>query len=207
MRVISVGSECNVKYQIDKHKGKSETLFFDWLITDMNSVIKLISCDSIDDILNINTVKVDPVTPIIKSNSRILITSLPECISIHDMPIDPTDKDIDDFINKYKRRYERLINYIKSNDEIYFIRHGDVDDTNKQVFIQTIQSINKNCKFTLVIIRDQQSNSINRNANLLEINVISNPPLIKDWTTNWLDWKSIFDTIEEGRNKIFETIV
>jgi hypothetical protein len=207
MRAISVGSECNVKYQIDKHKGKSETLFFDWLITDMNSVIKLISCDSIDDILNINTVKVDPVTPIIKSNSQILITSLPECISIHDMPIDPTDKDIDDFINKYKRRYERLINYIKSNDEIYFIRHGDVDDTNKQLFIQTIQSINKNCKFTLVLIRDQQFNSINRNANLLEINVISNPPLIKDWTTNWLDWKSIFDTIEEGRNKISETII
>ena len=122
MHVISIGSECNVKHQIDKHIGKSETLFFDWLMADIASVIKLLKCKSIDDILNINSVKVDQVTPIVESNSRILITSLPNCISIHDSPINPSEKDISDFIDKYKRRYQRIIDIINSNENVFFYK-------------------------------------------------------------------------------------
>ena len=116
MRVISIGTACNVKHQIDEHFGKLKTLFFDWLMVDIMSVIDLLKCKSIEDILNIDTVKIDPVTPIVQNNSRVLITSLPCCISIHDVPINPTDNDINDFIDKYKRRYMRIIEYIHSNE-------------------------------------------------------------------------------------------
>jgi len=199
MRVISIGKACNVKYQIDKHIGKRETLFFDWLMTDIASVIKLLKCESINDILNIDSIKVDPVTPIIDFNSRILITSLPNCISIHDIPINLSNKDIIVFIDKYKRRYERLINIIKSNEEIFFIRYGEIDYESKKLFIETIQSINKNCKFTLVIVKENHSNNVIRSDNLLEINITYPQELVDDWTTDWLDWKLIFNTMHQSR--------
>jgi hypothetical protein len=199
MRFISIGRACNVKHQIDKHIGKSETLFFDWLITDIASVIKLLRCTSIEDILNIDSIKVDPDRPIVDSNSRILITSLPKCISIHDIPVNSSEKDIIEFIDKYKRRYQRIIDIINSNENVFFIRHGHVDNESKQLFIQTIQDINKNCNFTLVIVKANQSiDTINRNINILEINVTTKPHLIDDWTTDWMDWKLIFNTIHEG---------
>ena len=50
MVFISIGTACNVKNQIDKHTGKKETLFFDWLMTDMNSVISILKCNNIDEI-------------------------------------------------------------------------------------------------------------------------------------------------------------
>lgn len=201
MRVISIGTACNVKYQIDKYFGKFETLFFDWLMADIKSVNELLRCKSIDDILNVNSIIVDPVTPIVGSNSRILITSLSNCISIHDIPVKPSDKDIIDFIDKYKRRYARMINIINSNEKVYFIRHGNIDDENKQLFIDTIYSINKNCNFTLVIIKENQFiDTINRSRNLLEINVTSKPDLVKDWTTDWMDWKSFFSVIKDYGN-------
>ena len=40
MVFISIGTACNVKNQIDKHTGKKETLFFDWLMTDVKVASK-----------------------------------------------------------------------------------------------------------------------------------------------------------------------
>ena len=40
MKYISIGNACSVKYNIDKYRGKSKTLFFDWLMTSMDSVIE-----------------------------------------------------------------------------------------------------------------------------------------------------------------------
>ncbi len=61
---ISIGNACNVKYQIDKNTTKKETLFFDWLMTDMQSVVKVFEhYNNIDEILNLSTVKQDINNP------------------------------------------------------------------------------------------------------------------------------------------------
>jgi hypothetical protein len=54
-----------------------------------------------------------------KENSRIVIKSLHHCISIHDLPINYTDNEILDFIDKYSRRFNRIVEYIKSNKKLY----------------------------------------------------------------------------------------
>lgn len=196
MRVISIGTACNVKHQIDEHFGKLKTLFFDWLMVDIMSVIDLLKCKSIEDILNIDTVKVDPVTPIVQNNSRVLITSLPCCISIHDVPINPTDNDINDFIDKYKRRYMRIIEYIHSNEKVYFIKYGHIDELYKQMFIEAVQAINKDCDFLLVNINiSQPKSNFITNKFWLEINLTDIPPVDSDWKTSYLDWKTIFNTM------------
>ncbi len=47
MKYISIGDACCVKYNIDKYRGNSETLFFDWLMTSMDSVIEILNCNDI----------------------------------------------------------------------------------------------------------------------------------------------------------------
>jgi hypothetical protein len=194
MIYISIGNACNVKYQIDKFIGEKETLFFDRLITDINSVNTILACDNLEKILYPdNIVKIG-----IKDNkSRISIKSLSNCISIHDIGIEISEKDIMDFIDKYKRRYDRIIDYIKGSEKIYFIRYGNIDENNKNRFIQNIKRINPSCDFALINIKIcQESNTIIKGENYLEINLTDTLVNNREWTTSDLNWEKIFNDIK-----------
>jgi len=108
-----------------------ETLFFDLLMTSMEAVIQILSCSNIDTILYHDNIVKDMINPMCGDNSRINIKSLNYCVSIHDLGVIFDDNDIQEFINKYKRRFYRLIEYIKSNEKLCFIRHGFVTDDEK----------------------------------------------------------------------------
>lgn len=191
MKMISIGSRCNVKYQINKYY-KSETLFFDWLVTDMATVILVLQCKNIDTILSPEYVVKYPWR-----NRAVTVNSLPYCLSIHDINR-VNDKEILNFIDKYKRRHERLINIIKSVDTLHFIRYGKIEATEKEAFIHTILDINPDCNFTLVSVNiEQLSDSIVRSEHYLEINLSYKPSTneLSDWGTSYLNWRSIFNII------------
>jgi hypothetical protein len=200
MVYISIGYACNVKHQIDKHKHKIETLFFDWLITSINSVIEILKCDDINQILYFDNIIRDPCKPFNSNNSCVIIKSLNGCLSIHDIPLEFTDKDILEFIDKYKRRFNRIIEYIKSNEKIYFISDGIINDNLRQEFINTILRINPNCNFTLIIIDNNKLNnaSILKYDHCLHIKLNIDPPTEPDWTTSYLNWEKIFVDIENN---------
>lgn len=197
---ISIGDRCNVKFQIDKHRHQIETLFFDRIFSSMHSVMELLRCDNIDDILYFDNVGRDKNDPTTSTNSRIVIKSLDYCTSVHDLPLEYSDNDIVEFIDKYKRRFNRIIEYIKSNEKIYFIRSGPVDDNDRQKFIKTILKINPNCNFALVVI----DNNINHNSETLKydhclyIKLNINRLPSSDWTTSDLEWEKIFLNIENN---------
>ena len=73
---ISIGQACDVKYNIDKFTGSKETLFFDWLMTDMASVNKILGTDKIDSILFFENIIQDPKNPIKGKKSRIITKSI-----------------------------------------------------------------------------------------------------------------------------------
>jgi hypothetical protein len=199
---ISLGAACNTIYQISIHKSKKETLFFDWLMTDLISVINVLKCDNIDTILNYNSICVDINNPIVDNHSRILIKSLPSCVSIHDVNTNVTDKEIFNFIEKYKRRYNRMIDIIKGTEKIYFLRYGYVEKNTADLFIETIKNINSNCNFAFVHINsynNNYNNNIIKSENYLQINLKKpEKPYPVDWTTSYLNWKQIFIDIENN---------
>ena len=122
---------------------------------------------------------------------------MPYCLSIHDINRF-NDTEIHKFIDKYKRRHERLINIIKSLDTLHFIRYGKIEDTEKEAFIHTILDINPDCNFTLVSVNiEQLSDSIVRSDHYLEINLTYKPSTneLSDWGTSYLNWRSIFNII------------
>ena len=196
---ISIGNKCNIKHQIDKHKGLKETLFFDWLETDMNSVISILACNDIQEILYFENIFRDPMIPNIaeKTKSRVELKSLTKCVFVHDLPINMKDQDVYEFIEKYKRRFKRMIDYINGKEKIIFLRYGSITDVEKNKFIEVIQKINPQCNFVLVSIKiEQNENQIKKEDFFLEINLTTKYQP-NDWKSNFLDWKQIFADIEQ----------
>lgn len=201
MKYISIGSGCSVKYNINKYRcNNTETLFFDWLMTSMESVINILRCDNITDILYFENITTDINNPTHFDNQRIVIKSLDFCVSIHDIPINYTDNDIFEFINKYTRRFNRIIEYIKSNEKICFIRLGYVNNDEAEKFIETIKKINSDCDFTLVVIHNDKNNNIEilKQKNLLYIKLNVDEPIKFEWTLQFLNWDDIFLNIENN---------
>lgn len=206
MKYISIGTACNVKYNIDKYRGKSETLFFDWLMTSMDSVIEILNCKNINNILYSDNIVRDLNNPYHNNNSRIVIDSLNYCVSIHDLSKNYTDNDVLDFIDKYSRRFKRIIEYIKSNEQICFIRTGYVNFDAIYKFIETIKKINSNCYFTIVVIDNNKQNKPEtiKQDNLLYIKLNIDEPIENlDWTQQFLNWNSIFIEIEKNIKSTF----
>jgi hypothetical protein len=199
MVFISIGNTCAVKHQIDKHRHKIPTLFFDWLMTSMQAVIKILSCDDINKILFFDNIVRDIKNPFHEDKSRICIKSLVHCISIHDLDRNFTDDDIMDFINKYKIRFYRIIEYIKSNEKIYFIRNGAIDDTLRNKFIEAVLKINPNCDFTLIVVDNKEHEpSILKSVHCLYIKLNKVGPKDETWHYNYLNWETIFLEIEKN---------
>jgi hypothetical protein len=200
MKYISIGDTCAVKYNIEKYIGNSETLFFDRLITSMNSVIDILDCEDIKDIYYFENIIRDIKNPYKGENSIINIKSLEKCCSIHDLAINYTDNDVINFIDKYTRRFNRIIEYIKSNEKICFIRNSFVSNLQIDKFIETIKKINPNCDFTLVVIHNNNKNNteILKRKNLLYIKLNIDIPKDNEWTLQILNWEKIFLDIENN---------
>jgi hypothetical protein len=195
MHFISIGPNCILKKQISKHIYSTETLFFDWILTNMSSVISILETDNIEKILNIDNVIRDIKT---SNHGKIIVKSLSYCVAIHDAhpDLDETE-DISNFIEKYKRRYSRIIQYVLNNEKIYFLRFDRVNESDKQKFIEIILKINPNCNFTLVSINTScKEKTIIKSDYYLEINLIDKLLPNSDWTHSYLDWEQIFKDIK-----------
>lgn len=198
---ISIGASGNVKYNIDKYTQPKETLFFDYLMTDMNSVNKIFE-NNIDNTLFYENIIQNPENLQYENNARIIFKSLSYCESILDVPVNFTNETIYDFIKIYKDRYNSIINYIVDfSDWIYFIRHGFITSKEKDTFIKNIKKINPNCKFKLVELIDQLKENgyfiIEDNFSSINLSNYKTDTINNDWTTSYYDWKFIFDDIKK----------
>ena len=199
---ISIGTSCDVKYNIDKFTGSKKTFFFDWLMTDMVSVNKIVGTNNIDSILFLENIIQDPKNPTYESNSRIIIKSLLFCVSIHDIPVSYNSLHINNFIEKYKRRYNRIIETILNNKSvIYFIRKGKITFDEKNIFIKNIKNINSKCKFKLVELLEQKTtnNYLISEKYFISVNLDNYriKPVRDSWTSNCWDWKQLFSDISK----------
>ena len=198
---ISLGPSCNVKWALNTFFGKKETLFFDWSMTNLRSVTQILGINDVNDILSLKKLTLNQNNPLKSNNSRILINTVDYWESIHEVPKQFTQKDIQSFIDKYKRRHKRTIELIKNPSYyIFFIYYGNASIEDKRNFINCIKNIKKNNFFTLVELGEFSENIvfIRENNNLLKINLnmLNNSEKKKDdWTTSHIDWETIFNII------------
>jgi hypothetical protein len=165
------GNACAVRQSIDNYTTNStETHFFDWLVTSMKSVNQILEN-----------------TPIIFESNYIYPNSLnTTSINFKNFDLLTSHHDIDEFndnsINeiteKYIRRYERLINTIKEQTKINFIRYcknsTNIEEKEILIFYKNIKNINPNLLFNFILISDCNDlvipNSLLKN-NIIYINL------------------------------------
>jgi len=114
--------------------------------------------------------------------------------SMHDIPKKYNNTHIKDCINKYIRRHTRLINVIRSNKQIFFIRENIVvknqiaTEEETSNFVSLIKSINPLCRFALIVVGDSMK-PFKDNVAWIKLSTKRAPIT---WQTNNLAWNELW---------------
>lgn len=208
MKIISLsagiaGPACAIATSIKKYfyNGSKQTDMFDYLEISLLSIIQILSLNSdniSDAIYNNNT-----FVPNINQCQTVTFNNFDRIISHHDLKENYNVNDYNEFIEKYKRRYNRLIECLKTENKIFFIRFGHENTCQFQEFIRIIREINPLCEFYIInLIYDETNIEYNHNIlNLyivnfyyfLEKDVIYNDDLY--YRTIQFNWKIVYDLV------------
>jgi len=139
--IIPVGATCNITFLLRNAKLNKETTLFEWFISD-----------SLNNITN--------VLLELQTDYNIMFSDTDKIYMLN-RHIHTTHYTNDEFKDIFIRRRERLLNTIRSNKRIIFIRFegiiykkytkSDIED-----FIEAIQAINPQCDFKLLLISPTQ---------------------------------------------------
>ena len=145
------GNACAVRQSIINYTSTSnETQFFDWLVTSMKSVNQILENTPI--IFESNY-----IYPNSLNNTSINFKNFDLLTSHHDIH-EFNDNSINEITEKYIRRYERLINTIKEQKKINFIRYcknsTNIEEEEILIFYKNIKNINPNLLFNFILISD-----------------------------------------------------
>lgn len=200
MKIISLGNACVTRYRIDELNlkrgiGRSTTGFFDWVRTiNFSRLLDVLTCKSIDDVLIITSITFD-------EEKQKMNVHFNEMIATHDLHKGYTDEDVTNFKLKYKRRYGRLIETIKSDEELVFIRFGETFNEEKvKKFESAITNINPGCKYRLISVMSHgEITEALHSATFIEKHIKDYPRMesdgAEDWAYPFVDWTKLFKDV------------
>jgi len=151
MKIISLSNDtagyaCSVASAI-RRKYNSCTNFFDYLVTDMNTIIQIISLSDLNLIkYGFSFENQNPGS----KNVTMIWNRFSKLISYHDLKINFNETDYKNAVLKYIRRYFRLMNDIYNEDKIFFIRYGKTKYDEIKNFINKIKELNPNLEIYFV---------------------------------------------------------
>jgi len=164
MKIISLSSSiagpaCAIACSIKKHfyNNNYETNMFDFLEVSLESIIKVLS---INNKLNIEDYLTNNYDVIVNSdgNNSVFFNNFDKLISHHDLILNYNEDIFNIFIEKYKRRYNRLINHILNEDKIFFIRFGEDNKDSIISFINNVKKINNNLEVYFINLYFDENN-------------------------------------------------
>lgn len=195
--MISLGGSCTVAYQLKKHGYLKEYLPFDWIRIKFIDIIECLETN-FSRILDKNNYKFIEYSN--KFHSKIGMSAIYKVNDIgfyHDFnDQDNMNEQFENHIVKYKRRVDRLYNYLKSLDKITFIRYDTkdikMDELNR--FNRVIQNINPNLIWTMKVIIHRKNKLNNKIISLdnNQIIILYEDNKIIDWKRDDINWLDIF---------------
>lgn len=207
--IISLGSACVVKHNIDRFSGHKETNFFDWLVTNFKTVTTILK--DIDNrwFLSKDKFVQNGVWSDVDETKHIMDNTDIFMRSKHDVSIcNDYDSELYNFIEKYNRRLDRLKTYINGDKTIHMIHclgyqyNGDeyvVTQEDINNFHNYINNINPNIKCFLHIAVPPKYN-VNLNHLKLYKTFIyylnDKYQVPHDWKSENYNWDIIFDNIK-----------
>jgi hypothetical protein len=136
---------CGIADSIKLYDKQNETQFFDYLVCSMKSINEILEGKKI--LFNTKNHHNNILGKI--SIPFLNFDHLYSHHDIHDISIDSLTK----LTEQYTRRYNRLINTLKTNETIYFIRFcsRDVEEEQIHTFYKHINNINCNLLFKFIL--------------------------------------------------------
>lgn len=221
-KVVSLGSACLVKYNIDRFFGKDQTNFFDWLITDFKTVLFILkNIDNRDFLSKSNFTCTGVMSKGIEdqNDSYKIEHNEIKMTSLHDIPTTNNDylDGMDDFIAKYNRRLDRLKNVISGNNNVHMVYCLDFQYSGSNVsgisnedvkeYFGYINKINPNNNCFLHIVIPPKYSNLNldhlktNNTYVYYLVDVYNRTNSAWWTNESFNWESIFNNIKLIDNK------
>jgi hypothetical protein len=210
MKVLSLGCGCQVKFNIDRLFKKEETHFFDWLITDFQSVLYILK--------NINDKEVISESKFTDKDVFLMKKTWTDChkiehlnfkmISTHDLL--KTTNYIDnmkEFILKYERRLNRLKNLIIGNENVHMIHcidHQFMDgyiptESDIYYYKRYLHEINILHKCFLHVVIPPKYNNLDLNCLIQERIYVyylhDTGKVCGQWANTNYNWNIVFDNI------------
>lgn len=209
MKIISLSSSiagpaCAITFCIKRHFYNNNYLtnIFDFLEISLKSII---------EILNIYCEKLD-IENELRKNYKIILNhedknsvffnNFDKMISHHDLKKNYDTKDFNEFIEKYKRRYYRLIDYIITENKLFFIRFDSDTKENIIDFMNIIYKINPNIKVYFINLYYEKNDNLSYNIqNYYYINFFHYIDYTKKYNDNLFyklqefDWKYVYEII------------
>ena len=205
MKIISLSSNiagpaCAVAQCIKKYYNNDyKTNFFDFLEVNFTSIIQFLKIENIDKELKTNNYIISNKI----GKKSVYFNNFNKMISHHDLEENYKKEDYDIFIEKYKRRYYRLLDTIKEENKIFFIRYGLENEELINNFINEVSKINPKLKIYFINV-EYDSNNLNicyNNKNYKYINFYN----YMDYNLKYDD-DLYFKTLQFNWNVVFEII-
>lgn len=189
---VSLGSTCSIAYNLRELNLRDNAYPFDWIrILNLNNVSNLLenNFDGFLDVNNYNFIKYSEDF-MINDNYGTYIYDNGYCKFYHEFDKPLEECDIDSFIDKYKRRINRLYDLLNSDEEIIFIREElrSVNINKINNFIETIRNINENINFKLIIISNDDVD-----YNIDNVIFYYSNEKFDTWMRKEIDWYKIFN--------------
>lgn len=205
MEYVSIGNSCSVTYQKQLFGVKKETYPFDWIRSDtIDNISDAINCDFEGFIDNLDKITESDKFPVSNDDNfpdkngktkSVIMKNKYGMKFYHDFH---QETNISDVKLKYERRIMRLIELIKSEKNICFVRDelkpGKITLIQINTFIETIKKINNMCKFNITVILHKPKKNhelINMNNDIIKI-IVDNADF-GEWFRPNVDWKKVFN--------------
>jgi hypothetical protein len=211
---VSLGPNCVLRGMLDtylKSKGFKcgPTNFFDYNLCNQETLTHFLKECNLDDYFNLKNLTCE------KTNDRhgfahVWLNNV-YFKSIHDVKnCDPPqlEKELNYYIEKYKRRHSRLLDRIKNKSPLLFVYMGEIDKNYYKIIRENLNKLTIK-PIPIICIHDfGESNKIETQGLFVKINYNSYCHKIKT-KTNWIwmdfiDWDSIFLSLKKTYQFFFK---
>lgn len=149
---ISGGNACRPAHYLKKFHLRTFSSPFDWMMVyKLNDIAHFLQNDGRGFFAKIEEIPQDE-----KYECRFIKDCQTGMISMHDFPRDKSiDEYYPEFIDKHKRRFEKLKNEIKNAKNVVFIANRNEPMKEFKTFLEKMQNFHK-ASYTLIIIRQNK---------------------------------------------------
>jgi hypothetical protein len=196
LNLVSIGDACGPARKVLEYRksfNHSEaTGFFDSLMTTFETVLQVLQCDPESALV---TTKVKR-TGSHDGYARMIFTDFEKLESIHDIKTE-TDSDLVFLVERYRRRWHRLMEKVQLLHTVVFVFGGTVTEKQVYEFFDVLKMFNQQSQAYLMCVHDGPSMNVSHPKFIEKLRpdyrILHVSPT---WDQQEFDWPKMFEEVQ-----------